>query len=60
MAGLQAQLDVLRDYANRWGLTVNVDKTKAVIYRAARCPVSSKPVLIYEGTSIEFVDPFNN
>lgn len=39
MAGLQAQLDVLRDYADRWGLTLNVDKTKAVIYRAVRSPV---------------------
>jgi len=43
MAGLQAQLDVLQEYADRWGLTVNVDKTKAVIYRAARAPVCSKP-----------------
>lgn len=58
MAGLQAQLDVLRDYATRWGLTVNVDKTKAVIYRAVRSPVCSNPVLIYEGKSIDFVDSF--
>ena len=43
MAGLQAQLDVLREYADRWGLTVNVDKTKAVIYRAAATPVCSNP-----------------
>ena len=35
LAGLQAQLDVLHDYARRWGLTVNVEKTKAVIFRAA-------------------------
>ena len=26
---------MLYDYARRWGLTVNVDKTKAVIFRAA-------------------------
>ena len=58
MAGLQAQLDVLRDYADRWGLTVNVDKTKAVIYRAVRAPVCSNPVLVYDGKRIEFVDTF--
>ncbi len=58
MAGLQAQLDVLHEYADRWGLTVNVDKTKAVIYRAARAPVCSNPSLLYDGKSIEFVQSF--
>ena len=38
LAGLQAQLDVLHDYARRWGLTVNVEKTKAVIFKAASTP----------------------
>ena len=58
MAGLQAQLDVLQEYADRWGLTVNVEKTKAVIYRTARAPVCSNPSLIYDGQSIEFVESF--
>ena len=58
MAGLQAQLDVLRDYARRWGLTVNVEKTKAVIYRAVRTPVCSNPILMYDGERIELVDSF--
>ncbi len=58
MAGLQAQLDVLRDYADRWGLNLNVEKTKAVIYRAVRTPVCSNPVLVYDGKRIEFVDTF--
>ena len=58
MTGLQAQLDVLRGYADRWGLTVNVDKTKAVIYRTARARVCSNPSLAYDGQSIEFVDSF--
>ena len=58
MAGLQAQLDVLHEYADRWGLTVNVEKTKAVIYRTARAPVCSNPSLIYDGQSIEFVESF--
>ena len=58
MAGLQAQLEDLLPYADRWGLTVNVDKTKAVIYRAVRAPVCSNPSLMYDGKSIEFVDSF--
>jgi len=58
MAGLQAQLDVLLEYADRWGLTVNVDKTKAVIYRTARAPVCSNPSLMHDGKSSEFVDSF--
>ena len=29
--GLQSQLDLLHAYADTWGLTVNIDKTKAVI-----------------------------
>ena len=58
MAGLQAQMDVLRDYALCWGLAVNVGKTKAVIYRAVRAPVCSNPTLMYDGKSIEFVESF--
>ena len=58
MAGLQAQLDDLLPYADCWGLTVNVDKTKAVIYRAVRAPVCSNPSLMYDGKSIEFVESF--
>ncbi len=58
LAGLQAQLDVLHDYARRWGLTVNVDKTKAVIFRAASTPVCSNPSLMYDGKSIDFVESF--
>ena len=30
--GLQSQLDILHAYADTWGLTVNIDKTKAVIF----------------------------
>jgi hypothetical protein len=56
--GLQQQLDVLHDYARQWGLTVNVAKTKAVIFRAASTPVCSNPSLTYDGRPIEFVESF--
>ena len=49
---------MLYDYARRWGLTVNVDKTKAVIFRAASTPVCSNPSMMYDGTSIAFVESF--
>ncbi len=32
VAGLQAQLDLLQAYSKRWRLTVNVNKTKVVVY----------------------------
>ena len=57
-AGLQRQLDVLHDYARRWGLTVNVDKTKAVVYKAASNSVCSNPALVYDGMPIEVVESF--
>ncbi len=34
--GLQRQLNFLGDYADRWGLTVNVPKTKAVVFTPPR------------------------
>jgi len=58
LEGLQHQLDVLRDYARQWGLTVNIGKTKAVIYRTAATPVCSNPSLVYDGEPIEFVESF--
>lgn len=58
LAGLQAQLDVLYEYARCWGLTVNVDKTKAVIFRSASTPVCSNPSLLYDGKGIDFVELF--
>ena len=33
LEGLQAQLDLLHAYAAKWKLTVNIDKTKAVVFR---------------------------
>ena len=31
--GLQTGLDNLRDYCSKWGLTVNINKTKVVVFR---------------------------
>jgi hypothetical protein len=55
--GLQAQLDVLQAYATKWRLTVNIGKTKAVIFSARKSQVDSLP-LVYAGANIEVVESF--
>ena len=55
--GLQSQLDLLHAYADTWGLTVNIDKTKAVIFRQS--PSNQVyPTPMYDGASIEIVNTF--
>ena len=55
--GLQAQLDLLHAYAAKWKLTVNIDKTKAVVFRQSSTNQVYPPP-IYDGASIEFVESF--
>jgi hypothetical protein len=55
--GLQAQLDLLHAYAVKWQLTVNIDKTKAVIFRHASNQVYPNPIT-YDGAAVEVVDSF--
>jgi hypothetical protein len=57
VAGLQAQLDLLQAYSKRWRLTVNVKKTKVVVYTKPRSKVTS-PQLTYMSASIEVLDSF--
>lgn len=57
-AGLQAQLDLLQAYSSRWRLTVNVKKTKVVVYTAARSRVAAAPLLTYLSAPIEVLDTF--
>ena len=55
--GLQAQLDLLHAYAAKWQLTVNIDKTKAVIFRQ-QSTNQVYPTPIYNGAPIEIVESF--
>ena len=41
-AGLQRQLDVLQQYCQRWGLTVNLVKTKLMLLSGARTQQSAQ------------------
>lgn len=56
-AGLQAQLDLLQAYSKRWRLTVNVKKTKVVVYTTAHRAVAA-PQLTYMSAPIEVLDTF--
>ena len=55
MRGLQAQLELLESYCKRWRLTVNVKKTKVVVYAAQ---AAAPPVLTYMYAPIEVLDSF--
>ena len=56
LLGLRAQLDVLCEYTHRLGLTISVDKIKAVVFSVASTPVCSDARLLYHGESIAFVE----
>lgn len=57
-AGLQAQLDLLQAYSSHWRLTVNVKKTKVVVYTAAHSRLAVAPQLTYLSAPIEVLDTF--
>ena len=56
--GLQLILNKLKIYCNEWGLTVNTDKTKTVIFRN-QGRVTKHEHWDYWGNVIETVDSFN-
>lgn len=56
-SGLQAQMDLLSSYCLEWRLTVNVAKTRAVVFRPPRA--AATPLhLIFEGHEVEVQDSF--
>ena len=55
MQGLQKQLDILAAFCDARGLTVNVSKTKTLVFENRRSEV---PPFQYAGNSIERVDEF--
>ena len=58
--GLQRQLHILEEYADRWGLTVNIKKTKIVVFRPPRkhTKASNEAQLLYKGEAVKVVDSF--
>ena len=55
--GLQQGLDRLHDYCNTWGLTVNVEKTKCMVFKNGG-RVSAFDKWIYNGHALETVKGF--
>ena len=55
---LQQRLDLLQLYCNKWGLTVNADKSKIVVFRKKGC-LRNDEFWFYGSTSLEIVNDFN-
>ena len=55
---LQNSLDPLERYCDRWGLQVNTEKTKIVVFRK-RGGLRDNESWIYKNTPIEVVNEFN-
>ncbi len=55
--GLQEGLDLLSSYCNKWELTVNVEKSKIVIFRKGG-RVAKKERWLYHGNELEVVSTF--
>ena len=57
ISDLQNAMNILKDYCDKWKLTVNVNKTKAMVFRkGGRLGRNTK--LSFNGTEIEFVNKF--
>ena len=57
-AGLQAMLGTLERFARRTGLTVNLDKTKVVVFGARAEVVRAEGAFYFEGRAVEIADSY--
>ena len=55
---LQNSLNMLGEYCKRWGLEVNIDKTKVMVFRK-RGRVGQNIRFYYDNQTLEIVDNFN-
>ena len=55
--GLQKGLDILGDYCQKWKLTVNIDKTKVMVFRKGGI-LPRNLSFTFQGNMIEIVDKF--
>lgn len=57
--GLQRQLNALGAYADRWGLTLNIPKTKVVVFVPPRKHVKASTThFVYKGEALDIVASF--
>ena len=55
---MQKMLDLLSEYCTTWKLSLNVDKTKIMVFRKA-CKVPKREKWVIDGNNVEIVDSFN-
>ena len=55
--GLQTCLDNLKRYCDVWGLCVNIDKTKVVVFRKSCFPILHN--FVYDNVNLEILNQFN-
>ena len=55
--GLQNAIDRLQNYCTKWGLTVNIDKTKVVIFNKGGHPFSSYKFTL-NGLKVDIVQSY--
>ena len=56
--GLQRQLNILADYCEAWGLTVNIEKTNIIVFRRGGCLKRYEKWYNYLGEQIDTVNTF--
>ncbi|XP_069141192.1 uncharacterized protein [Argopecten irradians] len=54
---LQNMLDCMQNYANKWSLSVNIDKTKIVVFRKSK-RLQANEYWTFQGRAIDIVDNF--
>ena len=55
---LQKSLDLLKSYCDLWGLEVNIDKTKVMVFRK-RGLIRNNEIWFYDNIPLEIVNDFN-
>ena len=55
--GLQNMLNTLYDYTIKWGLSVNIKKTKIVVFRKSG-NIRPNETWVYNSSNIDIVDHF--
>ena len=56
--GLQQMLDCFFEYSQKWGMEVNIEKSKVMVFRNGG-KISNADKLYYDGKLVETVDKFS-
>ena len=56
--GLQQMLDCVFEYSQTWGMEVNIEKSKVMVFRNGG-KISNGDKLYYDGKLVETVDTFS-